>query len=119
MQAYRDPYNPRIQQKFTMLVPSDEAWELIHRTMGSAFKKLFMGEYSYNVSENEFYFYFFKKMCYWLGFDWFQVRQILERHLVVGQELSINNLTSQGRDNYLQTIRGKVKIVFVESGGGI
>jgi hypothetical protein len=46
------------------------------------------------------------------------VRQILERHLVVGQELSINNLTSQGRDNYLQTIRGKVKIVFVESGGG-
>jgi hypothetical protein len=64
MQAYRDPYNPRIQQKFTMLVPSDEAWELIHRTMGSAFKKLFMGEYSYNVSENEFYFYFFKKMCY-------------------------------------------------------
>ena len=58
-------------------------------------------------------------MCYWLGFDWFQVRQILERHLVVGQELNINNLTSQGRDNYLQTIRGKVKIVFVESGGGI
>lgn len=47
-----------------------------------------------------------------------QVRQILERHLVVGQELSINNLTSQGRDNYLQTIRGKVKIVFVENGGG-
>ncbi|XP_032785978.2 fasciclin-1 isoform X3 [Daphnia magna] len=93
MQAYRDPYNPRIQQKFTMLVPSDDAWEVIHRTMGSAFKKLFMGEYSYNV------------------------RQILERHLVVGQELSINNLTSQGRDNYLQTIRGKVKIVFVENGG--
>ena len=47
------------------------------------------------------------------------MRQILERHLVVGQELNINNLTSQGRDNYLQTIRGKVKIVFVESGGGI
>jgi hypothetical protein len=34
-----------------MLVPSDEAWEVVHRTMGSAFKKLFMGEYSYNVSD--------------------------------------------------------------------
>lgn len=50
MQTYRDPYNVNIQQKFTFLVPSDEAWETIHRTMGSAFKKLFMGEYSYNVS---------------------------------------------------------------------
>lgn len=50
MQAYRDPYNPNIQQKFTFLVPSDDAWESVHRTMGSAFKKLFMGEYSYNVS---------------------------------------------------------------------
>ena len=64
-------------------------------------------------------FYFYLKRCVIDGLDWFQVRQILERHLVVGQELNINNLTSQGRDNYLQTIRGKVKIVFVESGGGI
>lgn len=116
MQAYRDPYNPRIQQKFTMLVPSDDAWEVIHRTMGSAFKKLFMGEYSYNVSDsNEFFIDdAARNSNIWNA----QVRQILERHLVVGQELSINNLTSQGRDNYLQTIRGKVKIVFVENGGG-
>lgn len=47
-----------------------------------------------------------------------QVRQILERHLLVGNEFSIANLTEQGRDNYLQTIRGKVKITIVESGGG-
>ena len=47
-----------------------------------------------------------------------QVRQILERHLLVGHEFSIANLTEQGRDNYLQTIRGKVKITIVESGGG-
>jgi hypothetical protein len=47
-----------------------------------------------------------------------QVRQILERNLLVGNEFSIANLTEQGRDNYLQTIRGKVKITIVESGGG-
>ena len=46
------------------------------------------------------------------------MRQILERHLLVGNEFSIANLTEQGRDNYLQTIRGKVKITIVESGGG-
>lgn len=93
MKAYRDPYNNNIQQKFTFLVPSNEAWENVRHTMGSAFKKLFMGEYYYNV------------------------RQILERHLLVGNEFSIANLTEQGRDNYLQTIRGKVKITIVESGG--
>lgn len=46
------------------------------------------------------------------------MRQILERHLVVGKELNITYLTQQGRENYLNTIRGKVKITFVESGGG-
>jgi len=50
MKAYRDPYNNNIQQKFTFLVPSNEAWENVRHTMGSAFKKLFMGEYYYNVS---------------------------------------------------------------------
>lgn len=49
MKAYRDPYNNNIQQKFTFLVPSNEAWENVRHTMGSAFKKLFMGEYYYNV----------------------------------------------------------------------
>jgi len=53
-----------------------------------------------------------------LNLTWVQVRQILERHLLVGNEFSIANLTEQGRDNYLQTIRGKVKITIVESGGG-
>ena len=52
MQSYKDPYAPHSQQKFTFLVPSDEAWETVHRTMGSAFKKLFMGDYSYNVSRS-------------------------------------------------------------------
>ena len=50
MKAYRDPYNNNIQQKFTFLVPSNEAWENVRHTMGSAFKKLFMGEYYYNAS---------------------------------------------------------------------
>jgi len=93
MQSYKDPYAPHSQQKFTFLVPSDEAWETVHRTMGSAFKKLFMGDYSYNV------------------------RQILERHLLVGREWNVSDLAEQGRDAYLQTIRGRVKISVVESGG--
>lgn len=50
MESYRDQYKTNVQQdKYTFLVPSDEAWESVHRTMGSAYKKLFMGEYSYNV----------------------------------------------------------------------
>lgn len=93
MKAYRDPHNTHMQQKYTLLVPSDGAWDNIHRYMGSAFKKLFMGEYSYNV------------------------RQILERHLLVGREMNMSQLTDPGHDSHLQTIRGKVKIVFVEAGG--
>lgn len=50
MESYRDQYKTNVQQdKCTFLVPSEEAWENIQRTMGSAYKKLFMGEYSYNV----------------------------------------------------------------------
>ena len=94
MQSYRDPYSPLAKQKFTFLVPSDDAWETVRRTMGSAFKKLFMGDYYYNV------------------------RQILERHLLVGKELSVSELVEQGRDAYLDTIRGRIKITVVESGGG-
>jgi hypothetical protein len=47
-----------------------------------------------------------------------QVRQILERHLLVGREWNVSDLAEQGRDAYLQTIRGRVKISVVESGGG-
>lgn len=49
MKAYRDPYNSHMKQKYTLLVPSDDAWEDVRRHMASAYKKLFMGEYSYNV----------------------------------------------------------------------
>lgn len=94
MESYRDQYKTNVQQdKYTFLVPSDEAWESVHRTMGSAYKKLFMGEYSYNV------------------------RQIMERHLLVGKEMNMSDLAEQGRDVYLSTIRGKIKFSFVESGG--
>ena len=117
MKAYRDPSNKHMKQKFTLLVPSDEAWDNIHRYMGSAFKKLFMGEYSYNVK----LFPFFLSPLHLTNCRldrYAQVRQILERHLVVGQELNMTQLTEPGRDNYLQTIRGKVKITFVDNGGG-
>jgi len=46
------------------------------------------------------------------------VRQILERHLLVGREMNMSQLTEPGHDSHLQTMRGKVKITFVEAGGG-
>ena len=38
--------------------------------------------------------------------------------MLVGREWNVSDLAEQGRDAYLQTIRGRVKISVVESGGG-
>ena len=36
-------------KKFTLFAPSDSAWDYIKREMPSAYKKLFMGEFSSHV----------------------------------------------------------------------
>lgn len=80
-------------EKFTLFVPSNEAWDYIKRTMPSAHKKLFMGEFSYHV------------------------RYILERHMIVGEAFSLEELAalttnSSIRGGFqherLQMTRGKI-----------
>lgn len=99
LETYKDPYSLHTQQKFTFLVPSDDAWESLRINMGSAYKQLFMGQYSYNV------------------------RQVLERHLLVGREWTMSDLieqtrdAKQGKEALLKTIRGPIKISVVEKGG--
>ena len=40
----------KTEEKFTYIVPSNEAWEEINRQFASAYKILFMGAFSYQVS---------------------------------------------------------------------
>ncbi|KAK8752726.1 hypothetical protein OTU49_007195, partial [Cherax quadricarinatus] len=78
----QDGWNERLnsrQEKFTLFVPSNEAWDTIHRTMPSAYKKLFMGDFAYHV------------------------RYILERHMIVGQDLSLDELAALTTNS---TVRG-------------
>ena len=37
---------------------------------------------------------------------------------MVGSELNVAELAEKGRDAYLETIRGHIKVSVVESGGG-
>ncbi|KAK4301176.1 hypothetical protein Pmani_026665 [Petrolisthes manimaculis] len=60
----------RGSQRFTLFVPSNAAWEYIHRNIPSGYKKLFMGGYAY------------------------QGKAILERHMIVGNDWSIDELNS-------------------------
>uniref|UniRef100_A0A6A7G0T6 Fasciclin-1-like n=1 Tax=Hirondellea gigas TaxID=1518452 RepID=A0A6A7G0T6_9CRUS len=82
-------------EKFTFFVPNNDAWAVIKKNMVSSYKKLFMGEYPYHV------------------------RTIMERHLIVGKDLSIkmlmaitNNQTLDpnmpNRQEKLQMARGKI-----------
>lgn len=69
----QENWNERLKSKeesFTLFVPSNEAWSFIKRTMPSAYKKLFMGDFAYHV------------------------RYILERHMIVGKDLSLEELTA-------------------------
>jgi len=60
--------------KFTYLVPTDQAWGLIKKEFATAYKILFMGDYYY------------------------QVHHILQRHLQVGEKLSLNELLKVSRE---------------------
>nr|XP_045611021.1 fasciclin-1-like isoform X3 [Procambarus clarkii] len=92
----QEGWNERLgsrEEKFTLFVPSNDAWAMIHRKMPSAYKKLFMGDFAYHV------------------------RYILERHMIVGQDLSLDDLValtsnSTVRRGYheerLEMTRGKI-----------
>ncbi|KAK7081576.1 fatty acid synthase beta subunit fas1 [Halocaridina rubra] len=93
----QDGWNKRLnsrEEKFTLFVPSNGAWEFIHRTLPSAFKKLFMGEFPNHV------------------------KYILERHMIVGQDWSLEELAAlttnstpprgPNHGERLQMTRGKI-----------
>ncbi|XP_066989543.1 fasciclin-1 isoform X4 [Macrobrachium rosenbergii] len=94
--SLQEGWNERLksrEEKFTLFVPSNGAWEQIHRTLPSAYKKLFMGEFPYHV------------------------RYILERHMIVGHDFSLEELaalttnsTQRGGiySERLQMTRGKI-----------
>ena len=42
----------KTDQKFTYLVPSNEAWKNLQLKMASTFKVLFHGDFAYQVSQN-------------------------------------------------------------------
>jgi len=64
-----DEFKP--DQKYTYLVPSNQAWEELNRKLTTVHKILFMGQFSY------------------------QTDQILERHLRIGQELTASEMVAQ------------------------
>ncbi|KAK3855675.1 hypothetical protein Pcinc_037938, partial [Petrolisthes cinctipes] len=68
----------RGSQRFTLFVPSNDAWEYIHRNIPSGYKKLFMGGYAY------------------------QGKAILERHMIVGKRLEYRR-TKQPHHQHHQT----------------
>ncbi|XP_076044280.1 fasciclin 1 Fas1 domain-containing isoform X2 [Oratosquilla oratoria] len=92
----QEGWNHRLQsrdQRFTIFVPSNDAWDYIKREMPSAHKKLFMGGFGYHV------------------------KYILERHMIVGDDMSLEDLislTTNGtqretkREKGLQMTRGKI-----------
>ncbi|XP_045125590.1 fasciclin-1-like isoform X4 [Portunus trituberculatus] len=57
-------------ERFTLFVPTNDAWADIRRTMPSAYKKLFMGLFAYHV------------------------RNILERHMIANSAFTLEDLLS-------------------------
>lgn len=67
----RNGFN-KTDMKFTYLVPSDQAWEDVKKEHASAYKILFMGDFYY------------------------QAHHVLERHLKVGDKMSLRDMVSVG-----------------------
>jgi len=65
----RNGFN-KTDMKFTYLVPSDQAWEDVKKEHASAYKILFMGDFYY------------------------QAHHVLERHLKVGDKMSLRDMIS-------------------------
>jgi len=77
--------------KYTYIVPSDKAWNHIKTKWSSAYKVLFMGQFDY------------------------QSKAILERHLLVGEKLSLEQILEAGS---LPTIRGEPLKFYTEEING-
>jgi len=81
--------------KFTYLVPSNEAWENIQGEMASTWKVLFNGDFGY------------------------QTKQILERHLKIGEALSVEQLVQRTKDDGgVRMLRGFFDLRFKEADDG-
>merc|ERR1711978_333190 len=81
--------------KFTYLVPSNEAWENIQGEMASTWKVLFNGDFGY------------------------QTKQILERHLKIGEALSVEQLVQKTKDDGgVRMLRGFFDLRFKEADDG-
>ena len=79
------------EQKYTYLVPSDQAWRGMGDKLASVHKILFMGYFSY------------------------QTDRILERHLRIGEELSAADLIARTKDEGgVMMARGASKLQFRE-----
>lgn len=73
----QEHFNDQLKEgdiKFTFLVPTDQAWDQIKQDFATAYKVLFMGDFFY------------------------QVHHILERHLKVGEKLSLHELVRNSQD---------------------
>ncbi|CAL4059847.1 unnamed protein product, partial [Meganyctiphanes norvegica] len=84
--SQQDEWNARLDlknEKYTFFAPSNDAWDFIKREMPSAHKKLFMGEFSYHV------------------------KHILERHMIVGSDLNLDELALLTQEN--ATVRGDIR----------
>lgn len=84
--SQQDQWNLKLNDKeksYTFFVPNKKAWEDLKNDMPSEHKQLHMGDYSYHV------------------------HKILDRHLVVGNELSKEDLA---REDKIQMVHGMFKI---------
>jgi len=85
----------KTDQKFTYLVPSNEAWKNLQLKMASTFKVLFHGDFAY------------------------QTEQILQRHLRIGGALSVKELVDMTKkDGGVRMLRGFYDLKFKEVDNG-
>ncbi|XP_035226003.1 fasciclin-1-like, partial [Stegodyphus dumicola] len=82
----QDAWNQKLNDKgksYTFFVPNEKAWELLKSEMPSEHKQLHLGQFSYHV------------------------HKILDRHLVVGMELTKEDLERQDK---IQMVHGMFKV---------
>uniref|UniRef100_A0ABD2VU11 FAS1 domain-containing protein n=1 Tax=Trichogramma kaykai TaxID=54128 RepID=A0ABD2VU11_9HYME len=82
------------KERYTFFAPQDRAWQHLQVMQPSLHKKMFMADFAYHV------------------------RQILERHLVVGKALTMKKLVELDRNDtlHLKTMRDKLTISVKEVG---
>ncbi|OXU31746.1 hypothetical protein TSAR_014061, partial [Trichomalopsis sarcophagae] len=91
-------FNERLgdpSMRFTFFAPQDKAWQDLHIMQPSVYKKMFMSDFAYHT------------------------KQILERHLVVGEAFTMKKLVEmdkEGKLMQLQSMRDKLVIKVREAG---